>query len=73
MFDLETTLQVLNALERDGILIETMEHLRPDIAQLLAAKNQRRQQLAALPSGFLVRLGPDGRLLEERVARVEAR
>ena len=36
--------------------METMDHLRPDIARLLAAKHQRRQQLAALPFPHKVRL-----------------
>jgi hypothetical protein len=43
MFDLEKTLQILNALERDGVPMERMCHLRPDVGRLLAAKNQRRQ------------------------------
>jgi hypothetical protein len=36
--------------------METMDHLRPDIARLLAAKNQRRRQLAALSFAQKVRL-----------------
>jgi hypothetical protein len=36
--------------------METMDHLRPDIARLLAAKDHRRQQLAALTFPHKVRL-----------------
>ena len=36
--------------------LERVDHLMPDIARLLAAKNQRRQQLAALPFPHKVRL-----------------
>jgi hypothetical protein len=36
--------------------METMDHLRPDIARLLVAKDYRRQQLAALTFPHKVRL-----------------
>ena len=36
--------------------METLDPLRPEVARLLAAKEQRRRQLAALPFPHKVRL-----------------
>ena len=36
--------------------METVDALRPEVARLFAAKEQRRQQLAALPFSHKVRL-----------------
>ena len=53
---MKRTLQILNELERDGVLnryaigreMEAMDTLKPEIARLFAAKEARRHKLAAL-------------------------